>query len=315
MSDPRDLRGTSPLVVVVSAATALVVVVCVVAAAAMLLGRAGTPSPSGADGLGAAAAPTVTAVSRDEAEGRPAPGDDAAAAGTELELASAAVTGALGASTCEGAQADAAALLVALGGLGDPVTWIDRGLLDASVGTPVESFAERCGSLHASSVVAALGLPPEVMGPLTAYVANGGARSSVDASAARDALAAGVPADLLVGATASRSVRQFMLPSGNIACALGGGGARCEIADASFGTDPSGTCAGRWGGLVSVGPALGEPGCLEGWSALGGETVLRYGESTRADGFSCAASIEGVACRNDATGHGFWLRSSAFLVF
>ena len=43
--------------------------------------------------------------------------------------------------------------------------------------------------------------------------------------------------------------------------------------------------------------------------------VLGYGESTRAAGFSCAVSPQGVACREDATGHGFWLRSEAYLLF
>ncbi|WP_102508357.1 hypothetical protein [Sanguibacter massiliensis] len=311
-----DARSASPLTVMVAAATALVVLVCAIAAVSMLTGRPDAAGTAGATVTGVPDGPAVTAVSRDDAAGRPAPGDGPTeASGTALELAAAAVTGALGSSTCEDAAADTAALLAAMSGLGEPATWIDRGGLDGAVGQPVEAFAERCGSAHASAVVGALGLPAVVSGPLAAYVANGGARSSVDASAARDELAVGVPANLLVGESASRSVQQFMLPSGNIACAIGGDGARCEIADADFGTDPAGACTGRWGGLITVGSGPGSPECLEGWSALGGGTVLRYGESTRAGGFSCASSVEGVACRNDATGHGFWLRSSAFLVF
>ncbi|QIK83737.1 hypothetical protein [Sanguibacter sp. HDW7] len=316
MSEVRDLRGASPLVVIVAAATALVVLVCAIAAGAMLLGGESRAAGPGAAASGAPVTPAVTPVSRDEGAGRPAP-DEATtgASGTALELAAAAVTGVFGSSTCEDVTADATAVAAAITGLGDPGTWISRGVLDGAMGRPVEKFAESCGSVHAAAVVAALGLPDDVTGPLAAYVANGGARSSVDATDARDKLAVGVPEDLLVGASATRSVGQFMLPSGNIACGLGGGGARCEIADADFGTDPAGACAGRWGGLISVGAGVGEPGCLEGWSALGSGTVLRYGESTRVDGFSCAVSTAGVACRNDATGHGFWLRSSEFRVF
>lgn len=314
----REAHAASPLTLVVAAATALVVLVCAIAAATMLVDGAGS-----ADTASAAApvttvpdGPAVTPASRDEGAGRPAPdAEPGDLAGTAHETAASAVTAALGGLACTDAAADSAALLTALGGLGDPGTWIDRGLLDSAVGQPVEGFAERCGSVHASAVVGALGLPAAVVGPLKAYVANGGARSSIDAKAARDALAVGVPANLLVGESATRDVQQFTLPSGNIACVISSGGARCEIADADFGTDPAGACAGRWGGLLSVGAGPGAAGCLEGWSALGGGTVLQYGESTRAAGYSCASSTEGVACRNDATGHGFWLRSSAFLVF
>jgi len=315
MSDVRDLRGRGPLVVVVAVATTLVVLVCVVAAAAMLLGAPAAPRASADDAPPVPHAPATTAVSRDESAGRPAPDGEGDLSGADLELASAAVAGALGSSTCTDVAEDAAALAATTTALGDPATWIRRGILDGAVGRPLESFAEACGSVHASSVVATLGLPGDVAGPLAAYVANGGARSSVDAVAARDRLAVGVPADLLVGETATRQVREFMLPSGNIACTLGAGGARCEIADADFGTDPAGACEGRWGGLLTVGADVGAPGCLEAWSGLGAGTVLRYGESTRVEGFSCASGVEGVACRNDATGHGFWLRSSEFRVF
>jgi len=314
MRDARELRGPSPLVAVVSVATALVVLVCVVAATVMLLGTGASSRPT-AEGAAPAGQPAPTRPSVTDTD---APGVDEAVpggSGTDLELATAAVVGMLGSSACDDVPGDTAGLGRALGALGDPTTWIPRGLLDGAVGRPVEAFAEACGSLHASAVVEGLELPDEVAGPLAAYVANGGARSTVDASTARDRLAAGVPADLLVGTTATRSVRSFMLPSGNIACTIDGHGARCEIADARFGADPAGTCEGVWGGVLAVGDGVAEPGCLEEPSATGEGTVLRYGESTRAAGFSCASSAEGVACRNDTTGHGFWLRSTEFRVF
>lgn len=313
----NETRGMSPLVIVVSAATALVVLVCALAAGSMLVAGDGLGEAVDREVRAAAPAAAPSAASRDEAAGRPALGAEAAGedAGPASELAAAQVAGVLGASTCVDAGADSAALLGAVAALGDPGTWITRGVFDVVVGQPVEAFAERCGSVHVSSVLAATGLPSDVTGPLAAYVANGGARSTVDAAAARDGLAVGVPADLLVGTSASRSVPEFMLPSGNIACRLGEDGVRCEIASSSFGDDPAGQCEGRWAGALVVAGGLGEPTCLEAWSGLGAGTVLRYGESTRLGGYACAASAEGVACRNDATGHGFWLRSSGYLVF
>ncbi|MGP7961489.1 hypothetical protein ACTVCO_11875 [Sanguibacter sp. A247] len=315
-----EARRVSPLVIVVSAATVLVVLVCAIAAGSMLLASDGLADTAGARTVAeapAAPAAGLTAASRDEAAGRPAPGAEAAApeAEPDSERAAAEIAGALGASTCADAPADSVTLMRALAGLGDPGTWISRGVFDAAIGKPIETFAEKCGSGHVSSVLDETGLPSDVTGPLAAYVANGGARSTVDAAAARDALAVGVPADLLVSAKASRSVSEFMLPSGNIACRLSGNEVRCEIANSSFGDDPAGQCVGRWGGALVVAGGVGEPTCLESWSGLGRGTVLRYGESTRTSGYSCAATTEGVACRHDASGHGFWLRSSGYLVF
>lgn len=310
-AEPRAVvpRGPSPIVATAVFLTALVVVVCIVVAA-VLVWRA----PRDTD----AAAPAAPA-SESAAEGVEAVADAAAALGAEVSDLDAAIRAAQGhaeASACNAAAADGQAIISLATAALTPDRWIADGAVEPLVGTPFEDLAVRCGSVYASEALAATTVPSAVTGVIEAHVRNGGLRSEVDAAQERDALAASVPPELLVGETATSDVSAFALPSGNIVCSIGGGQARCDIAQAAYDrSDAPEGCDDGWALAMQVTPSGAQAVCAGDREMPETTISLAYGESTRVGGYSCAASTQGVACREDASGHGFWLRAEAYVLF
>lgn len=304
-------RGPSPIVATAVFLTSLVVVVCVVVAA-VLLWRA---PRDGNDAAADAQAPGAEAAAEGVGEVADAATSLAAASG-DLGAAVVAAQGHATASACNDAAGDGQAIVTLATSALTPDRWIADGAVEPLVGVPFEELAVRCGSVYATEAVTATNVPAAVQGVLEAHVRNGGLRSAVDAAQERDELAAAVPPELLVGEAATSDVAAFALPSGNVVCTIAGGQARCDISAAVYDrSDAPEGCDAGWALAMQVTAGGAQAVCAGERELPQMPAVLGYGESTRAGGFSCAASPQGVACREDATGHGFWLRSEAYLLF
>lgn len=305
-------RGPSPIVATAVFLTALVVVVCVVAAT-VLLWRAPR------DARSAAAAEAAAPAAEVAAEGVGAVADAAtslAGATGDLDAAVTAANGHAAASGCADAAGDGRTIVSLASSAMIPARWIEEGAVEGLAGLPFEELAVRCGSAYATEALTAAGVPTPVKGVIEAHVRNGGLRSEVDAAHERERLAATVPPELLVGEVATSAVSAFALPSGNVVCVLGEGSARCDIAAAGYDrADAPADCPTGWALAMQV-VAGGSQALCAGDRSMPETTIaLGYGESTRVGGFSCGVSPQGVACREDASGNGFWLRSEAYILF
>lgn len=103
----------------------------------------------------------------------------------------------------------------------------------------------------------------------------------------------------------------FVLPSGNIGCALSEDGVTCGIRE--FGYEPPTVpgCDADTGVLWQVTAQGTAPLCSQGTVDFGSAPVLEYGQSDKAGQFTCTSSEEGVACSN-ATGHELRLRRADY---
>ncbi len=109
----------------------------------------------------------------------------------------------------------------------------------------------------------------------------------------------------------SEALPAFVLPSGNIWCAMSDTSATCTILEFSFTPPdvPEG-CAGTVGNVLTV--TAGEDAgftCLEGSApaAPAGTPVLDYGGGSTIGEMTCLSSQNGVFCRHNPTGTGFSL--------
>ncbi|EYR64534.1 hypothetical protein N866_09095 [Actinotalea ferrariae CF5-4] len=114
-------------------------------------------------------------------------------------------------------------------------------------------------------------------------------------------------------------VRAFVLPSGNIHCAMDEGSATCTILAFSYERPaPPEGCAGQAGNVLTV-DAAGTAGfaCQEGEPAAAAEgtPVLEYGEQTTVGAMTCASSTNGVLCRHNESGAGFSVARAGYLFF
>jgi hypothetical protein len=111
---------------------------------------------------------------------------------------------------------------------------------------------------------------------------------------------------LLLPATPAHAYTMFSSPSGNIGCAIGKPGARCDIAKRSWRPPPKPRrCALDWGqGLSIARHGRGRYVCA-GDTTLGSRRVLAYGEEIRRGRFRCVSRRSGIRCVNRRTGHGF----------
>lgn len=112
----------------------------------------------------------------------------------------------------------------------------------------------------------------------------------------------------------------FVLPSGNIYCALVEGDntyLRCEIKSLLNPLPPqegSDSCEFDWGIGLLLSQA-GEPSILCASDSIADiENVLEYGNSWQKDGFTCESATEGLRCNNSAD-HGFFLSREKWEVF
>jgi eukaryotic-like serine/threonine-protein kinase len=110
---------------------------------------------------------------------------------------------------------------------------------------------------------------------------------------------------------------RFATPSGNIACVLAPGEARCDVrerswqipqapadCDLAFGTGAVLT-AGQEGQLSCVGDTLADPSLEE----------LAYGQAVRLGDVVCSSRETGVRCEDERSGHGFAVARASYDLF
>ena len=113
----------------------------------------------------------------------------------------------------------------------------------------------------------------------------------------------------ILAPSASAKFKFFQTPSGNIACAMGGGVVRCDILEHAWTPPPKpADCDVDWGNGVQVGRR--DPGsfvCAGDTVFSPSNPVLGYGEKAFKNRFKCTSKPKGVRCKNQKSGHGFFL--------
>jgi hypothetical protein len=101
----------------------------------------------------------------------------------------------------------------------------------------------------------------------------------------------------------------FQSPSGNIACAMGGGAVRCDILEHSWNPPPKpSSCDVDWGNGVQVGRKGAASFVCAGDSVFSpSNPVLGYGEKIFKNRFKCVSKQKGMRCKNQKSGRGFLL--------
>ncbi len=151
-------------------------------------------------------------------------------------------------------------------------------------------------------------------GPRTAPLASGSTSSSSapppEASPATTALAAPTDAERLA---------TFVLPSGNIWCAMTETTATCTILKYTF-TPPDipAGCTGTVGNVLMI-TATDSPklGCVTGdpQPAPAGTPTLEYGQASTVGEMTCHSSTNGATCRHNPTGSGFSVARGGYTFF
>ncbi|OLT15833.1 hypothetical protein BJF78_15450 [Pseudonocardia sp. CNS-139] len=110
---------------------------------------------------------------------------------------------------------------------------------------------------------------------------------------------------------------RFATPSGNIACLLQAGEARCDVRNRTWPIPPApasctldygtGTvvAAGRPGELSCVGDTIADPSLPE----------LAYGQGVRLGDLVCVSRETGVRCEDERSGHGFAVARASYDLF
>ena len=121
----------------------------------------------------------------------------------------------------------------------------------------------------------------------------------------------------ILAPSASAKFKFFQTPSGNIACAMGGGAVRCDILEHSWSPPPKpSSCDVDWGNGVQVGRRDPASFVCAGDTVFSpNNRVLEYGEKTFKNRFSCASKQKGVRCKNHKSGHGFLLSRDKVKLF
>jgi len=112
------------------------------------------------------------------------------------------------------------------------------------------------------------------------------------------------------------SLTMFRMPSGNIGCAIRAGGVDCDVAGPTFAPPPRPTsCEGDWGQSVTLDAKRARFVCATDTPFDPESPVLAYGTQTRAKGYVCSSSREGLRCEHTGGGHGFTLSRSSYRLF
>lgn len=123
------------------------------------------------------------------------------------------------------------------------------------------------------------------------------------------------PVTTTAGRPADSGPDWFVSPSGNIGCSVFDSGARCDIGERYWTPPPQpSSCDLDWGNALLVDPSGASFGCV-GDTALGAPTVLPYGSSARRGTFVCESRDVGMTCRDEATGHGFFVARERYELF
>jgi hypothetical protein len=117
--------------------------------------------------------------------------------------------------------------------------------------------------------------------------------------------------------TASAKFTFLQTPSGNIGCAIGGKGVRCDIKEHTWPTPPAPpSCDLDYGFGVQIGKhGRGSYVCAGDTVLDPNADVLPYGERISAKRFRCASKSKGVRCVNRDNDHGFFISRSDVRLF
>jgi hypothetical protein len=114
-------------------------------------------------------------------------------------------------------------------------------------------------------------------------------------------------------------VGTFRSPSGNIGCTIVAELARCDIQHRSWSPGPRpATCPHivDYGQGLEVGVAgAGRLVCAGDTAMVPTAPKLAYGRSTAVGPYRCVSYTSGMNCRNNSTGHGFFVSIQSFRVF
>lgn len=152
-----------------------------------------------------------------------------------------------------------------------------------------------------------------------------GPTPSISSSSPSQGAASSASADASLGSVVYRDAGfrddedylQFMLPSGNIGCAISQSYVTCEINNATWKGQEvrPADCDGDWDpygiSLNSGRVFLG--GCASD-TVMGGET-LAYGQGVQSRDVRCASARSGLRCELRATGRGFNVNRTSFRQF
>jgi hypothetical protein len=122
-----------------------------------------------------------------------------------------------------------------------------------------------------------------------------------------------------VPAVASAKIIRFQTPTRNIGCgyipksSLGPAVLRCDILS-GLNPEPRTRCTLDWVGMTLGRKGKGRAHCAGDTIYSRGATVLRYGRTWRAGGFTCTSRRIGLRCRN-ARRHGFFLARADWRTF
>jgi hypothetical protein len=127
----------------------------------------------------------------------------------------------------------------------------------------------------------------------------------------RTLLLAGTIASLLLAASPADAAT-FKSPSGNIGCAIGAGGVRCDIRAHAWRPPPKpASCQLDWGNGLTLGKRGRARFTCAGDTLLGAGAVLAYGRDIERGRFRCLSRRRGMRCFNRRNGHGFALSRQA----
>ena len=118
----------------------------------------------------------------------------------------------------------------------------------------------------------------------------------------------------------SEALEAFVLPSGNIFCAMTQDSATCTIVAHTY-EDPAlpDGCAGTVGSVLTVTAADGASlPCVEAGAATAPPAdapVLEYGGGSTVGEMTCLSSRNGVFCRHNPSGAGFSLARAGYQLF
>jgi hypothetical protein len=119
------------------------------------------------------------------------------------------------------------------------------------------------------------------------------------------------PADEVV-----TDLRGFTSPSGNVGCYISPSSVRCDIDERDWSPPPKpADCRLDYGqGIVLFAADRAEFICA-GDTTLGGNPPLAYGHSIGAGSLVCESAEAGMTCRDNQSGHGFFIAREAYRIF
>lgn len=107
----------------------------------------------------------------------------------------------------------------------------------------------------------------------------------------------------------------FASPSGDITCAMDTRAVTCDEAQASWSLTPADLASCGQAALAGLTlPAVGKPGfdCRTDVLVPDPRQVLAYGASITVGDITCASASTGVTCRNQQTGHEFFVSRQTY---